>query len=352
MEYKIYEIKEKNDPNLTALVDLFTEYDNTMGKSFRTQLSIGSIASDIISTREGSLLIIEVENHPAGYIAMHTDRDKCTLLSIFIQSKYRGWQLSYGLAEALMLKAKEKGYATMQARMPFECSVAMHLLRRIGFIDVISIDDEDPNNQWMELDLEEWAKGKHLFFLGNPDLHTKRLLLRKFTFDDIPWMFAYASDPHATKYLTWNTHQRIRDSEEYIGYITQRYNWDQAGDWGIELKEAGHVIGSCGFNIVDNHNKCGQIGYVLKREYWGQGIISEAINRVLDFTFQEIRLERVEALIVPENKASERVLQKAGMHYEGLLQHRLLIRGEYTDAKLYSIVRNDFLNNSQKNILS
>ena len=344
MEYKIYEIKEKNDPNLTAIVDLFAEYDNFMKKATCTQkLSIGSIVSDIISNQKGSLLIIEVENNPAGYIAVHTDRNKCTFLSIFILPKYQGWQLSYGLAEALMLKAKEKGCTTMQAKIPFKCSVAMHLLRRIGFIDVISIDDADSTNQWMKLDLAEWSEGKRLFFLGNPELVTKRLQLRKFTFDDVPWMFAYASDPHTTKYLTWNTHQKIRDSEEYIGYITQRYNWDQAGDWGIESKEAGHVIGSCGFNIVDNHNKCGQIGYVLKREYWGQGIISEAIERVLDFAFQEIRLERVEALVVPENKASERVLQKTGMHYEGLLQRRLLIRGEYSDAKLYAIVKSDFL---------
>lgn len=180
-----------------------------------------------------------------------------------------------------------------------------------------------------------------MIYMGTPDLETDRLLLRRFTMKDAKDMYEYTSDPAVSKYVTWNTHQTINDSLGFIQFTLDKYKKDEAGDWGIVLKENNKFIGSCGFVWVDKTNLSGHIGYVLSRKYWNKGIMSEAVKILLKFGFNEMNLYRIEAFHKLPNEASGKVMQKVGMKYEGILRSRLFSKEQLWDVKLYAITKED-----------
>jgi ribosomal-protein-alanine N-acetyltransferase len=184
-----------------------------------------------------------------------------------------------------------------------------------------------------------------MIYLGTPDLETERLLLRKFSLEDAKDMYEYASDPEVAKYMTWNPHQTINDSLGFIQFTLDRYEKDEAGDWGIVLRENNKFIGSCGFVWVDKKNLCGHIGYTLSKRYWNKGIMSEAVKRLLEFGFNEMNLHRIESFHRLPNEASGRVMQKVGTKYEGILKGRMFSKEQFWDMKQYAITKDDWLSN-------
>jgi ribosomal-protein-alanine N-acetyltransferase len=187
-----------------------------------------------------------------------------------------------------------------------------------------------------------------LKFLGNPTLETERLTLRTLRESDAADVFAYASHPEVSRYVTWESHQTIEDSRAFISWVSDRVAEDASGDWGVELKETGRIVGSIGFVHVDELNLCGDVGYALALEYRGRGLMAEALRRIIAFAFTEMKLNRLEAVHFIENEASGRVMQKAGMLYEGLLRQRMLVKGVYRDVKQYAIVRGDWQSSSPR----
>jgi [ribosomal protein S5]-alanine N-acetyltransferase len=91
-----------------------------------------------------------------------------------------------------------------------------------------------------------------------------------------------------------------------------------------------------------------ELGYVLAQEYWGTGLMPEAVRRVIRFCFERMDLNRVEARCLAENVASARVMEKAGMSYEGTLRKREYIKGAYRDMKMYSILRSEYATGSPR----
>jgi RimJ/RimL family protein N-acetyltransferase len=79
-----------------------------------------------------------------------------------------------------------------------------------------------------------------------PTLETDRLILRKITLGDAEAVFDYASDPEVTRYVIWDTHRTIEDSETFLRSVAERYENAEAADWGIVYKGNGRFIGGCG----------------------------------------------------------------------------------------------------------
>ena len=185
------------------------------------------------------------------------------------------------------------------------------------------------------------AEGK--VFADLPELETERLLLRKMRLEDAEAMFAYASDPEVTRYVLWDTHRSIEDSESFLRQATAGYARGDFGGWGIVLKDDGAFVGTCGVDVgyAPEHARA-ELGYVLSREHWGRGLMPEAVRAVIRFGFDRMGLNRMEARCIAENTASARVMEKAGMTYEGTLREREFIKGAYRDMKLYSILRREY----------
>lgn len=172
-------------------------------------------------------------------------------------------------------------------------------------------------------------------------LETERLILRKMTMDDAADMFEYASDPEVTRHSTWNTHQTLHDTRQFLQYMIANYEAKQVSSWGIEHKRDGKFIGTGGFIYWRPEHNRSEIGYALSRAYWNQGLMSEAVAAMVRFGFEEMGLNRLEARCNVDNIGSERVMQKVGMTYEGTIREQLLVRGHYESVKLYSILRSE-----------
>ena len=180
-------------------------------------------------------------------------------------------------------------------------------------------------------------------FRDLPELETERLLLRKMRLDDAEAMFVYASDPEVTRYVLFETHRSVEDSKSFLRQALEGYERGDFGGWGVVLKDSGAFVGTCGMDAgyAPEHARA-ELGYVLSREHWGRGLMPEAVRAVIRFGFGRMGLNRVQARCIAENVASARVMEKAGMAYEGTLRESEFIKGAYRDMKLYSILRREY----------
>ena len=175
-----------------------------------------------------------------------------------------------------------------------------------------------------------------------PTLTTDRFILRKLTVDDSDDMYEYAKDQDVTTFLTWSPHRDKGFTFEYLTYLETRYKAGEFFDWAIKCKDSGKMIGNCGFTRFDYKNDCAEIGYVINPEYKGKGIATEVVAKVIEFGFSNLLLNRIECRFIEGNSASLRVMEKNGMTFEGIMRDGMLIKGEYRNIGICSILRKDF----------
>lgn len=178
-------------------------------------------------------------------------------------------------------------------------------------------------------------------FHNMPTLETDRLILRKMTMEDQRDLFEYASDPELTKYTLWDYHRTLENSIYYLQLILEQYENEQVSNWAIVLKSNKKMIGTCGFVYWAPEHHRAEVGYALSRKYWNRGIMSEAIQELISFGFDNMDLNRIEARCNTGNIGSERIMQKSGMTFEGIIREQLLIKGQFEDIKLYAILKRE-----------
>jgi ribosomal-protein-alanine N-acetyltransferase len=174
-----------------------------------------------------------------------------------------------------------------------------------------------------------------------PTLSTPRLILRKLRISDAEDIFDYARDPEVTRYVMWEPHETRQHSEQFITRTVARPPRSAIATWGIELKTGG-IIGTIDLRLNPPGTGAAEIGYTISRKQWNRGYTTEAVRRLLSFAFESLDVNRVEALCFPENIASARVMEKAGMSYEGTLRDYRFIKGGYRDLKMYSVLRREW----------
>ncbi len=179
-------------------------------------------------------------------------------------------------------------------------------------------------------------------FRGTPPMETKRTILRWLKPEDAEDVFAYAQSPDVTAYMSWDLHASIRDTQVFIQQCMSDVDEDRAGIWGIVWKKTGRVIGTIRFVSVDTANRSAPVAYVLSEVYWGQGIATEVLEKILEFGFDSMGLNRIEGIHMLRNEVSGRVLEKAGMRYEGLIREKLRAKGTYWDVQQYAILKRDW----------
>lgn len=182
-------------------------------------------------------------------------------------------------------------------------------------------------------------------FLSNymPDLETPRLRLRKLTMRDAQDIFAYSRDPQVAKYVLWDAQTSLADARAYLRYMLRKYRMGEPASWGIEWKASRQIIGTIGFMWIQRENAAAEVGYSLHRAYWNQGIMTEALQELIQYGFGTMNLNRIEAQHETQNPASGAVMRKCGMIKEGTLRQRLMNKGRFVDVDLYAILRRDYL---------
>lgn len=175
-----------------------------------------------------------------------------------------------------------------------------------------------------------------------PVLETARLRLRRLRMEDAKDLFEYASDHEVARYVMFQPHQSLDDSYAFLERVLSRPPGSGIMTFGMEQKETGKMIGTCGIFLDSERDARAEIAYALNRSHWGQGYVTEAAMSVIDHGFRNLRLRRIQATCFPENTGSYRVMEKAGMSYEGTLRRYMLIKGAYRDLKMYSILRREW----------
>lgn len=180
---------------------------------------------------------------------------------------------------------------------------------------------------------------------GTKIIETERLILRPFRSEDAPFVFKnWASDREVPKYLTWNVHRSLADSENVVNMWAAQYNDTSTYNWVIVLKELGEPIGSIGVARIYENIDGAEIGYCIGRKWWNSGIMTEAFSAVIPYLF-EVGFNRIDAAHAVKNPASGRVMQKCGLTFEGTFrQFFRSTAGELLDISYYSILREEFLN--------
>ena len=179
--------------------------------------------------------------------------------------------------------------------------------------------------------------------IGTQSIETKRLLLRPFIKSDYQAMYDnWASRPNNLLHVTWDAHPNPDTTRQSIARWVDCYQDLGFYKWAICLKETPeYAIGDISVvNKDEKINSC-EVGYILGEDYWGQGLMTEALKAVLAFLLQEAGFNRVSAEFVTVNPASGRVMEKAGMSYEGTLRQAKIHKGQVKDYSIYSILQSD-----------
>lgn len=175
-----------------------------------------------------------------------------------------------------------------------------------------------------------------------PTLETPRLILRRIAMRDAKDIFAYSSDEEVARHVLWAAQRDVSEARDYCKYMLRRYRADEPSSWGIEEKKTGRLVGTIGYMDYSQDNGCVEVGYSLARWLWNGGYMTEALARVIAYTFEAMDINRIEAQHELDNPASGRVMEKCGMVKEGVLRQRLYNKGVYVDVALYAILRGDW----------
>ncbi len=181
------------------------------------------------------------------------------------------------------------------------------------------------------------------FFSNLPTLETERLILRKLKLSDAPDIFQFTKKRSITKFLTWEAHKSITDTEDFLSNVLKKYETGEPAQWVIELVNTNIVIGIAGFIAYSKIHQKAEIAYILSEEYVRKGYMTEALKEILNFGFNQLDLNRIDAKCEKDNFASEKVMQKLGMSFEGFFKDYLFIKGQLKDFKFYSILKKDFV---------
>lgn len=177
-----------------------------------------------------------------------------------------------------------------------------------------------------------------------PVLEGSRLRLRRMERSDAQQMLMYWGDPEVVRYMNISAFQSEDEVWEMINLLNGLAETEDAMRWGIEHKESGMLIGSCGFNMWQLSGAYrAEIGYEIGARYWGQGYMSEALRLLFTFGYQEMGLNRIEALVYPDNEASIRLLSHLGFQSEGLLREYQKFGDQFVDLQMFSLLKREFL---------
>jgi Acetyltransferases, including N-acetylases of ribosomal proteins len=138
------------------------------------------------------------------------------------------------------------------------------------------------------------------------EIESKRLILRPLKMSDAEDMFAYASKKENLKYI-FPAHTDLETTKISIANLFMK---EPLGKWAIVEKSTDKMIGTIDFVKVNPFDSHAELGYVLNKDYWGQGYMTEVVKTVTDFSFQEFGLKTLDIVVDKRNIASSRVAEK------------------------------------------
>ena len=177
-------------------------------------------------------------------------------------------------------------------------------------------------------------------------LETKRLLIRDHVDEDLDNLFDLISRPFEMRYIMdlfavdqSGAEENLEVSMRDVGKSNRKHYF-----FAIIEKETSKYIGEIGFTVMDENTsgKLLELGYFTKREFWGQGLTTEAAKKCVDFAFKELDAWKITTGCVKENVASERIMIKLGFRKEAELKEHQSVNQEWKDRVLYGLLKSEY----------
>lgn len=188
----------------------------------------------------------------------------------------------------------------------------------------------------MNHDADPWAHGL-------PRIEGGRVRLRALTPRDAPAQLSIYGDPEVTRLGYAPPMKDLADAHALVESTAHLARERTLFHWGIARTEDDLAIGHTTlFHLEMTHGR-GEVGYSLRRDLWGRGLVSEALSLLIGFAFDRVGLRRLEADVDPRNLGSLRVLEKQGFRREGYLRERWSQAGELQDGVLLGLLRREWV---------
>jgi ribosomal-protein-alanine N-acetyltransferase len=170
-----------------------------------------------------------------------------------------------------------------------------------------------------------------------------RLMLRPIARTDLPDLLAINGDPEVTRFLPYATWQTAADGEAWFARMQTLAAAGTSQQLVVQLRDDGRVIGTALLFRHDEASARAELGYVLGRAHWGQGLMREALHVLCDHAFGTLGLRRLEAEVNPANVASTRLLRTLGFSHEGCLRQRWVAKGSAPyDTHFYGLLSHEW----------
>jgi RimJ/RimL family protein N-acetyltransferase len=172
--------------------------------------------------------------------------------------------------------------------------------------------------------------------LDTPDLHLRRVRL-----SDAEGLFRMLSDAESMKY--WSS-PPVADVSDALKVLHEDVESDARGNsicWAVTPKGQDEMIGKCILFQFSPANHRAEIGFILNRDYWRQGLMLQALQAVIHFAFNSLNLHRIEADVDPNNAGSLGILEKLGFEREGLFRDRWRLNDGWVDSVMLGLLNRD-----------
>lgn len=174
-----------------------------------------------------------------------------------------------------------------------------------------------------------------------PVIETADLRLRPLRETDAGALFVMLSDPRTVEY--WST-EPATDPEAVRNKLLEDMQSDARGNtisWAVCKRGSEKMLGKCVLFHLDKRHRRAEIGFILNRDHWRQGVMNQALRAILDFAFSNLGLHRIEADVDPANSGSLALLEKLGFKREGLFRGRWYVGGQWHDSVMLGLVRDE-----------
>ncbi|GEN53126.1 GNAT family N-acetyltransferase [Halobacillus faecis] len=172
------------------------------------------------------------------------------------------------------------------------------------------------------------------------ELHTERLCLKPYTLDLAGRVVELAGD-EAVAATTFVPHPyTLEMAQDWIALHKEWIDKGMAYPLAMIVKESKELVGTMTLRVDEKHHK-GELAYWVGKPYWNQGYATEAAIRVVEYGFNELQLNRIWSAAITSNPGSTKVMQKAGLSYEGTLKQDIYHWGEYKDLDVYGRIKNE-----------
>ena len=178
--------------------------------------------------------------------------------------------------------------------------------------------------------------------VSSPVLLTRRLRLRPIRQDDALALFGVFGDPETMRFWDAPTRRTVAETAQLLrGYLAAKHC--RCLSWAIAHRDEPSPLGVVWLGVVEPASRKGKIKFVLGRNHWRQGLMSEALARILDHAFRDLLLHRVEACRHVEDERSGHLLHRLRFEREGTLRQSLFVENSYRDVDLHSLLARDWL---------